>query len=187
MALLDSLSQLYSLSTYDSIEYAYYKTLKTMQVSWMGEGRNIFGLNADEIKQLSSIADSSRGTAGTQAKGILEFAYGYNYQDCPQIAGFGFKSSPAEQKNDEKESDLFISVQPNPAGTLTVFKYSLPEDCAEAWLSVSDVAGRTIATILCNQAHSRIEWNTNGIEPGLYFYTLSAKGYSKSGKIVINK
>jgi hypothetical protein len=187
LALLDSLPQLYSLSVYDSIEYAYYKTLKTMQSSWMGEGRNIFGLNADEITQLASLADSSRGTAGTQAKGILEFAHGYNYQDCPQVAGFGFKSSPAEQKNGEKESDLCISVQPNPAGTLTVFKYTLPEDCAEALLSISDVAGRTISTIQCNQAHGRIEWNTNGIETGLYFYTLSANGYSKSGKIVINK
>jgi len=92
---VDSLPSHFVFTTYDSIEYPMYKDLKYMQVNWLSEGRNIFNLTSSEISNLITIADSSKGTAGAQARAILQFAYPgqYAYINCISPPDQGTKST----------------------------------------------------------------------------------------------
>ena len=69
------------------------------------------------------IAENSNGLVGTQAKNILEFAYGHDYCNCPDIPDTtGLKSSAVNMDSFKQMTGMSLTVEPNPARQWTAFK-----------------------------------------------------------------
>ena len=84
----------------------------------------------------------------------------------------------------ENKMDHFnINVFPNPAHSFITFE--LPEQYRNCMLEIIDVYGKVLIKTKLNNPKEVIDVQT--LKPGVYIYTLKAAGFSKWGKIVINK
>ncbi len=148
----------------------------------------IFDLDSTELALLEYYANNSMGKAGSQAKGILEYAYGHHYCNCVNGDTTGYKSSC--NFNYDAFGKVFgpkVEVHPNPADEWTTFNYSLPAKDSEAVIKISDVNGKIIETLIISGTQGKKVWDTRKINNGVYFYTFEVNGFTKSGKIVISK
>lgn len=141
------------------------------------------------MTHLLQIADSSTGTAGTQAKSILEFGYGYHFAKCLNVPDtLAYKSSKINSRITTAEmSDFVITVEPNPATDWTVFHYKLPDDLTEVVINITDVYGKQVATLNISEKQGQKLWDTRSLKAGAYFYNSSFRGNTRSGKIIVNK
>ena len=122
------------------------------------------------------------------AQGILNFANGYDYCECPPVNDTSvWKNSNIDQVYKLDESTLFVQASPNPANTWVAFNYKLPAYTGNTVLRVTDVYGKDIATFSFTAKQGQQLWDTRKIKSGVYFYSLNMNGKTKSGKIVINK
>lgn len=83
---------------------------------------------------------------------------------------------------------------PNPFNIITRIKYSIPIDIKHEYqdmrLVVYDILGREAATFV-NQKQTpgdyEIEFNAENLNSGIYYYTISSSGFSKTRKMVLLK
>ena len=184
--LLDMMPGLYELEGNELNSYNEYKSLTEMQITWKQQGRTIFDLDSTEISTLVDYAENSSGKASVIAKGILEFAYGYNYCNClPVNDTLAMKSSVAFTEKSGSDSYSFVEATPNPAKTWVAFDYKLPVFATEAVLRITDVTGKTITNFSLNAKQGQQVWDIRNIEKGVYLYTLKTGSLSKSGKLII--
>jgi len=153
------------------------------------QGENIFKLDSIEIAGLVNYADNSTGEAKYLARGILNFAYGFNYCDCIVNSDSSFMKS--SKTFPSKSYDMMfgseVTVKPNPAGEWTTFNYKLPNSSSEGIIEITDVSGAVIERFTVTREYGQKVWDTRKIKSGVYFYTLNISGNNKSGKIVICK
>lgn len=188
MALANMMPVLYKYSGDEIIEHTYYTEMLNLQISLANKLMTIFDLDSTEVSNLVFIADNSIGTAGAQAKGILEFAYGYHYCNCIGVDTSDYKNSNAFDPDAfEKLYGIEISVEPNPVREWAAFNYTLPDNNSECVIKISDVSGKQIATLPINRKQGQTVWDTRKVKSGVYFYTLNVSGFRKSGKIVVSK
>jgi hypothetical protein len=84
---------------------------------------------------------------------------------------------------------------PNPFNPTTVIHYDVPERGGHVTLRVYDVAGRLVRTLVDRQQMEgvkRVTWdgrNTQGslVSTGVYFYRMTAPGFTKTRKMVLLK
>ena len=127
-------------------------------------------------------------SAGVQAKGILEYAYGYHFCNCINSDSTGYKSSVSfNAGNYGKAYRINLTVSPNPATDWVAFDYSLNDDNAIGHIKITDVAGKPVMTISVTGKQGLKIWDTRQVSPGVYFYNFNASGAIKSGKIVVRK
>jgi hypothetical protein len=187
-ALANMMPEAYNYTNDELNEHNYYLDMLNLQINLKQEERTIFDLDSLEVNDLVFIADNSNGTAGAQAKGILEFAYGYHYCNCIDADSSGYKSSGSINYDAfNKAFGPEIDVKPNPASEWTTFNYTLPDSKTEGIIKISDVNGKIFETIVVSGIQGQKVWDTRKIQPGVYIYTFSVNGISKSGKIVITK
>jgi hypothetical protein len=188
LSLANMMPALYNYTGNDLVEHTYYTDMLALQMSLAQQQRTIFDLNSTEIANLLFIADNSTGTAGTQARGILEYAYGYIYCNCIDADEPGLKSRDHfNAATLDKLSGIEITVRPNPAKEWAVFSYTLPNDHSLGVIKISDASGKEVTSIPISGREGQQIWDTQTVKPGVYYYTLSSAGFSKQGKIVINK
>ncbi|MBC8486607.1 MAG: T9SS type A sorting domain-containing protein [Bacteroidetes bacterium] len=189
LALADMMPALYGFEGDELTEHNYFMDMLNLQINLAQEGRNIFELDSTEVNTLVYIADNSTGIAGSEARGILEFAYGYEYCNCLNVSDTaGYKSSMVFNPNAfEKIYGVEISVEPNPAKEWAAFNYTLPDSETEGAIKISDVSGKLVTTLTISGKQGQKIWDTRKIKSGVYFYTLNVSGFNKSGKIVISK
>lgn len=84
------------------------------------------------------------------------------------------------------ENKLTVSVFPNPANNWTTFKYEIPGSTGDATIQVSDIFGKIVERFSITEKQGQKIWNTRKVQSGVYFYTFTVNGFSKSGKIVIS-
>ena len=188
MALANMMPALYDYDADEMTEHNFYTEMLNLQMNLANEERTIFDLDSTEVSNLVLIAENSNGTAGAQAKGILEFAYGYHYCDCINADSSGYKSSG--NISYDAFNEVFgpeIEVKPNPANEWTSFNYTLPDNETEGIIKVSDVSGKIIETFIVEGLQGQKIWDTRKVKQGLYLYTFTISGISKTGKIIITK
>jgi hypothetical protein len=184
--LLDILPALYNLEGNDLLAYNNYKTLVELQINLSQQERNIFGLTETELNVLVDIADNGYGTAKYSAQGMLEYAYGYEYCNCPSLPdSIGLKSSNLVNNDMIQAAGLDISAKPNPANTWVAFTYRLPVTISSATIIIADAAGKVMDKININEEQGQIIWDVRDIEPGIYIYSLKADNIIKRGKLII--
>jgi hypothetical protein len=187
LSLANMMPVLYNYTSSDLAEHNYYTDMLSLHISLVQQQRTILDLDSMEIANLVFIAENSTGTAGTEAKGILEYAYGYNYCNCIDTDESGLKSSGNfNAALLDKLSGIEITVRPNPAKEWAVFNYVLPNDNSHGVIKISDASGKEITSIPISGKQGQQIWDTRTVKPGVYNYTLDAAGFSRHGKIVIN-
>jgi len=188
LSLANMMPSLYNYNDNEMDEHYYYMQMLNLQINLAQQQRTIFDLDSIEIDNLLNIADNSIGTAGAQAKGILEFAYGYNFYNCIDPEEQGMKSR--KYLNTAATENIFgieITAKPNPANAWVAFDYTLPANDPQGVIKISNLSGNEIASIPVSGKQGQQIWDTRSVKPGVYFYTLNTAGLSRHGKIVISK
>jgi Secretion system C-terminal sorting domain len=94
------------------------------------------------------------------------------------------------KNRDDKEMTFKLSQNyPNPFNPSTTITYSLPKS-SFVTLTIYDLLGREIATLVNEEKLSgtyNVTWNAENISSGVYFYKITAGGYSKVNKMVLLK
>jgi len=188
LALANMMPALYNYTGNELAEHNYYMDMLNLQINLEQQQNTIFNLDSIEVANLVNIAENSNGTASIQAKGILEYAYGYHFCNCIENDESGLKSGkPFNPASLEKLSGIEITVVPNPAKDWAAFNYTLPENATSGVIVISDASGREVASMHVSGKQGQQIWDTRTVKSGVYFYTLNAGGFSKHGKIVISK
>jgi hypothetical protein len=189
LALANTMPAFYNYAEHELIEHNYYLEMLNLQIGLAQNGRSIFDLDATEVSNLVSIAENSQGTAEAQAKGILEFAYGYDYCNCLNATdSTGYKSSGIINPKDLAQVyGLDVNTKPNPAKDWVAFNYTLPTNESEGVIKIVDAKGTLANTIVISGKQGQKIWDIRNIKPGVYFYTLNVAEFTKSGKIIIGR
>ncbi|MEZ5199747.1 MAG: T9SS type A sorting domain-containing protein, partial [Bacteroidales bacterium] len=189
LALANMMPALYNFTGYELTEHNYYMDMLNLQIQLAQGGRTVYELDSIEVSNLAMIAENSDGTAGAQAKGILEFAYGYHYCNCLNVSdSTGFKSSGMINQEDlAKAYGLEVTTEPNPASEWVAFNYTLPYDKSEGTIKIIDTKGTYVTSFKVTGTQGQKVWDTRKVNSGVYFYTLSVGEFTRSGKIVISK
>jgi hypothetical protein len=159
--------------------YNKYAQFVNFQVNLVNDGRNMLQLETDEIQFLADIADTNRAAAN-----ILQYAYGFIYDDCPGTEG-GNKSTMAALPGNNSANAIYIEAYPSPAGTWISFEYLLPLNETEAYISICDANGRIIEKVQLNTNCGQKVIDVRKLNNGIWFYSLHAAGQSKSGKFIV--
>ncbi len=187
-ALLDMIPSLYGLEGEELTNYSDYATMINLLITLKQEDRSITECTETEKTILINLADNGNGKGRSMARGILNFAYGYEYCDCPQPGGMpGTKSSKAGIEDFQNTFGAKVSAEPNPAGEWTVFKYELPQNETSGAIKITDVSARIIEVLEISGQTGQKVWDTRNIKNGVYFYTITSNGVTSTGKIVVNK
>jgi len=186
IAMLNMLPALYELQGDDLDDYNDYKYLTNLNITLQSQGRNINQLNSLELNNIILMADSASQGTKVQARNILEYAYGYNYCDCQYISdATAMKSSNTINHNMGKAMGLSITAKPNPASNWAQFSYQLPYNVLNGEIIITDITGKFIDKLIVTGAKGIKLWDTRNMPKGVYLYTLNAKGFTKTSKIVI--
>ncbi len=111
---------------------------------------------------------------------------------CTGLFGIGTIESDSQTSIVADNYIPFYSLKtayPNPFNPTTTIEYNIPQD-SHVILTIYNVSGQRIS-VLKDEMHTAgnysITWNAEGLPSGLYFYTLKAKGYSETRKMVLMK
>ena len=162
------------------------KRLKKLQIDWLDEGRDIFELTTTEVDKLETIADSSRGSGGAQARAILSFAFDttYFYTNCVTVPDTSQKSSPIIGDISNKTDNYWIIASPNPANNYIKFNYSIGDKLSVV-LRLYDQNGVLIDNILLEKGTKSFRYNSSNYKSGIYYYSTTTEKEILTGKIVI--
>jgi hypothetical protein len=189
LALANMMPSLYAYSGNELTEHSFYMDMLNQQINLEQQQRSIFDLDSLEVANLIFIAETSQGTAGLQAKGILEYAYGHQFCNCLNINDMsGLKrSGPINPDDLAKLHGVEVNAHPNPASQWVAFNYTLPANAYQGEIKIVDAKGAVIDSFTVTGAQGQQVWDTRSIKPGVYFYTLSVGEFTKTGKLLINK
>ena len=188
LALAGMIPQLYQLSNYDLDEHDYYMEMLDLRVALLQQGRNYDELTGGEVTQLEYLAQNSHGTAGAQARAILEQGYGHHFCDCLNVSGNqGFKSTAINQALLNQALGVSLSMEPNPARDWAAFDYTLPETESKGVIKITNATGKVIKAIEVSGTQGQYIWDTRNINPGVYFCTFMVNGTGTTSKLVITK
>ncbi|MBN2423473.1 MAG: CotH kinase family protein [Calditrichaceae bacterium] len=94
---------------------------------------------------------------------------------------------PGERESIAGQSQLYQNY-PNPFNSQTTIGFYLCRNC-EARIDLYDLAGRKVETIArgeFGQGENRVQFNSNRLSSGVYFYRLiTADGFSQAGKLCV--
>jgi len=188
LALLNMLPGLYELQDEALDAYDDYSYMVNLYITMQSQNRDIYKLDSVEMTDLLWMADSATIIAKEQARNILEFAYDYYYCNCQYISDTTvMKSSGTFNQDMGKDMGLNITAKPNPASDWVQFNYQLPYNAVEGEIIISDITGKFVNRLTVTGAIGMKLWDIRNIQNGVYLYTLSAVGFSSSGKIVISR
>jgi photosystem II stability/assembly factor-like uncharacterized protein len=94
-----------------------------------------------------------------------------------------------ENINTDNSNNILFHNHPNPFSSRTVIGYRLTVN-GEIELSVCDLMGRKVTTLVQERQQAgiyEIEWNAEGMKPGIYFYELKARQSRKVMKMILLK
>ncbi len=81
-----------------------------------------------------------------------------------------------------------FSAFPNPASGIVTFAYNVPDAGGDVRIVITNVVGEEEATLHTGNNSGAVQWNPNGLAPGMYIYQASgANGIIYTGKIVVAK
>lgn len=188
VVLAGMIPQLYNISDYDLVELDWYMEILDLKVNLLQQGRKYDELTGGEVAQLETMAKNSHGTAGAQARAILEQGYGHHFCDClNNTDNQGFKSTAVNLALLNQALGVSCTADPNPASEWAAFDYTLPKTAGKGEIKISDATGRVVKVVEVVGTQGQYVWDTREVKPGVYFYTFVTNGIVTSSKLVITK
>lgn len=169
-------------------DFVTYQGIKTLQAQVVAQGRDWSDLLPAEQALLVDYADQDTfGSAGAQARQILNVAYGYNYLNLPPFpdepaqalrSENAITPAPAISNEQRSTKELQLTATPNPAHGQVLFSYHLNDQIGGGYhLVVSDLWGRTVYTVPLSGATSgQHTWYPHQTPAGVYLYRLTQRG-----------
>jgi hypothetical protein len=194
LAVLNQIPSQVQLEAHQEIGYADYQAITQLKVQAIQSKRTIADFTKEEVLKLVQIADRNNGRAGVQARGILNFFYGYEY-----VTEQSSSTIPKEKQNtllnlraNESLNQIdktLISAFPNPANEVISFRYNLTDYQDERIvLQIFDESGRNVKELLLDPIVGETQWNTSQLQTGLYVYQLkTAANIISSGQFLISR
>jgi hypothetical protein len=168
------------------IAYNDYKTYTELIIDLETEERSIYNLDTAELATLLTMAEYSSGTAKASAQGILEFAYGYDFYNCPDLpSDIQLKSAIINMDDLAKARGLKVSVEPNPASTWTAIDYTLPVAEYRGLIEITDNLGRVIKQVEISNQTGQYILDTRDFKTGIYYYAIKCNDVQRTGKLII--
>jgi hypothetical protein len=145
-----------------------YEEWLDLRISFKTQEKDIYYLGSADVLLVQDIADNSTGRAAAQTQGLLNHQYGYNYI----INQEGFGSLPILGPNGHNSVAYpeNLVAFPNPAKEEVNFRYKLKEGIEESLLTIHDLEGRLVASIVLQGSSGTVLWETNGLPSGVYYY-----------------
>ena len=136
----------------------------------------------------NALAENGMTQASSQAKAILEYAYGQHYFECPDVPeSVVLKSTkPISADKLAEAMGLQLKAEPNPATEWTQFSWQLPTDDVNASLEIYDGMGRLLQSIQLQGNQGVRLLDTRKLPAGIYSCVLQAAGMQKTVKLVIH-
>ncbi|HPT14391.1 MAG TPA: T9SS type A sorting domain-containing protein [Bacteroidales bacterium] len=118
----------------------------------------------------------------------MEYYYEAFYTTCLQAgAQAAYKSSKVLPDILARVYGLSVTVKPNPASEWAAFDYTLPENTADAVLTIYDAYGKKVETFTLTSRQGQKIWDTRQLPAGIYFYSLKAGASYRTDKIIVKK
>lgn len=132
--------------------------LLNLKINLQQQGRSMSELTTDEVAQLNTIAENSRGAGGAEAWGILEANYGHVFCDCLNVDdNQGFKSTTIDPGKPDA-----LTVFPNPASGYFIIGYDAEAYSGEITIKVNDINGKPFFDHNCVTRHNQEVINAAG-------------------------
>lgn len=185
-SLLNMIPALYDLNVTELEDYNDFQTLTDLQIDLLMQNRNMSELDSVEFSTVQDIAENGTGRSKFDARGILEYFFGYHYCNCMNVPDSAALKTAAINFGDLQQSTgISIHTEPNPANTWVAINYSLPFDGSGAVIKIFDNTGKKIDEWVVADRQGQFIWDVRKIQPGIYIYKLECNGLSEKGKLII--
>lgn len=138
----------------------------------------------DMIQQSKEILNQSTGTAFLIAQGVLSSYYNGSLNTCIGETADSLKHTVFNSEYDLINTELLITVKPNPAGDWAAVDYSFPTTFDKALLSITDITGRIIYTATLDNIRGQKLIDLRQFSAGTYMITIKAGSVKKTVKFV---
>lgn len=161
----------------DNSENINYRKLYQELINLAQEGKTIWELSPTREQSLKEVANSG-SLARYHAQSILEVTGKEHYTRTPENITLStarlayFNADAPEEVRSILYNARLGNNYPNPYSNSTIIPYSLPQDVQNATLTISDVTGRLITTYDLQQGEHSIEFNTQNLKEGIYYYSM---------------
>ncbi|MFA6951143.1 MAG: T9SS type A sorting domain-containing protein, partial [Lentimicrobiaceae bacterium] len=106
--------------------------------------------------------------------------------NCPDVNDTTtFKNKAIDQTLLGKAMGITISNYPNPANQWTEFEYRMPDNNSLAEISIFDSKNAKIEQFIVKGSVGKMTYNTQNLNPGIYFYKFTTGSTILSGKFVV--
>ncbi|MDX1939030.1 MAG: T9SS type A sorting domain-containing protein [Saprospiraceae bacterium] len=162
--------------------YEDYQKLTDLKIKAMDEGRTIADFNESEVAKLVELADRNLGRAGEQARGILNFFYGYQYvaEQLLLNEDVNIRESnllPPSVSQNPSETNTPVSAYPNPVSNEVTFQFDWMQiELKKAFIQITDFTGRIIERLPIVSTSETIRWDMSAARQGIYSYQLIDSG-----------
>jgi hypothetical protein len=189
-----------NITIYDAVEYSIDEVNKTATLVWQYRNNpDIFGSWGGYVQRLEngntfiSWGGISPAVSEVKPNGALVFsavypagvytyrAYKFNYNGSPVSTGQTPLTAPQKYSLNQN--------YPNPFNPSTIIKYSI-KSSSYVELYVTDAAGRIVKILASSNQQAgdySVSFDGSNFASGIYFYTLSAGGYSETKKMILMK
>lgn len=176
--------------TYDDYVYFY-----NFRKELMESNQDLSMLNGDQIEALILFTQGEL----TLAKGLAKNALCFYYDICSdddysvdsesgRMIYHGHIQTALNTIEKNKILQVEIEVSPNPAKELATISYKLGKNNRNVSLSICDITGKEIDRFVIENEYGRINWNTNNVNSGLYYYSVNDGNLKiAEGKILVRK
>lgn len=140
-------------------------------------GRSFSELEGSQIDELIAFTQGEQNFAKGLAQNVLCFYYDICRDDnLEEISGRMMLPANAPQSvninniNDRVNYANQVTVSPNPASDIAVFKFFLPSTKQQLILTICDMAGKEINRFALKDSQDVIIWETSSVNDGVYYY-----------------
>jgi len=150
------------------------------------DDRNESNLNSEEIMILESIANSNTMLAELTARAILEYYYGYEFEE-EELEGRSDKfKTPKKQIN---TSQSRVSILPNPNnGKFVIELQNSRNELSIKNVKIMTLSGKIVVNRNFTGFKDKVDIQLENNSPGIYMYILEDDtGKLYKGKLLINK
>ncbi|MDD2634227.1 MAG: PKD domain-containing protein [Bacteroidales bacterium] len=161
---------------------------QNLMIDIFEEGRTVYQMDSNEIAYIRELAyKCPAGLASTNAQAILSLLYRENVPICPMMVGTRSISDNSnniflDDRYCKPIEDIMLGDNyPDPASDHTIIPYYLPDEI-NGIMEIYDAMGKIISVYNLHQGDNQLNIDTQGLQPGIYTYTLITKEYKTVSK-----
>jgi len=161
-----------------------YLELEQLLINAYQDQRHLDELNSSELAELEEIANSNTIFAETKARSILEYFYGYTFEDEEELEGRSNKYEVSKKGVIEQINNVRISPNPN-EGEFEIQLQNVSFDTRIKTIKIISLDGKILENRSFNS--NKVKLKLENIQSGIFIYNvIDNTGKLYTGKLIIN-